>query len=48
MRVSVASIRPCYMLCIRAKAGTSFYEGEVFCSLRIQPFPIPKKQMITL
>lgn len=48
MRVSVASIRPCYMLCIRAKAGTSFYEGEAFCSLRIQPFPIPKKQMIIL
>ena len=48
MRVSVASIRPCYMLCIRVKAGTSFYEGVAFGSLRIQPFPIPKKQMITL
>lgn len=42
MRVSVASIRPCYMLCIRAKAGTSFMKEKHFAACAFSLFPFLK------
>ena len=44
MRVSVASIRPSYMLCIRAKAGASFMKEKHFAACAFSLFPFLKNK----